>query len=113
MRPFPRAGRWNRRKPATSSDLLPMNLPLWSADAHVRSPLTRTWASGLQKPGSSRAEIAAVGGPLVLSMNLPQIQGGQQIGISHLLASLNLLENLGGSPSRRPLHSPGLHRQPA
>jgi hypothetical protein len=44
-----------------------MNLPFWSADAHVRSPLIRTWASGLQSLGDSRAEIAAVGGPWLLS----------------------------------------------
>jgi hypothetical protein len=40
----------------------------------------------------SGAPIASLGGSWILSMNFPQIQGGQQIEHSHLLASLNLRE---------------------
>ena len=46
-----------------------MNRHFWSADAHVRSPLTRTWASGLLSLGGSWSQCAGFG-PWKLPMNL-------------------------------------------
>gem|GEM_PF-1982214 len=72
--PFP--GSWSQCA-ACGPWWLPMNLP------------APTLISKDLQPEGSGAEIAAFGGPLVLSMNLPQIQGGQLIEHPHLLASLN------------------------
>jgi hypothetical protein len=49
--------------------VLSMNRRFWSADAHVRSPLIRTWASGLLALGGSWFQCAAFG-PWELPMNL-------------------------------------------
>ena len=75
-----------RMQPLTPA--LPMNRRLWSADAHLRSPLTRTWASGLLSLGGSWVEIAGVWESWILSPHPMKGEGEDFASMRSLLPGL-------------------------
>ena len=111
-----RAPRRGSRGPSSPAPLLtrPLSMNLVAAEVRRRKQLRSDSSASLpRRLQDSGAEIAGVGGPLVLSMNLPQIQGDRRWGFPSVVA-LNLRELLGGSwsqcaafgPCRLPVNRP-------